>query len=88
VRVKLAGAGLPIPAESAHIMANLWFFPSNAAFGNPNLNKYPMSTRYGYIRFYKWTQDTAYPKANPAVELPANERDTRNNAEDGKGACP
>jgi beta-glucanase (GH16 family) len=88
VRVKTAGAGLPIPAESAHIMANLWFFPSNAAFGNPNLNSYPMTSRYQYIRFYKWDLDTSYPKANPAVDLPLNERDTRNNVDDGKGPCP
>src|SRR6185295_6317416 len=71
VRVKTAGAGLPIPAESAHIMANMWFFPSNAAFGNPNLNTYPMTSKYQYIRFYKWDQETAYPKTNPATELPA-----------------
>jgi beta-glucanase (GH16 family) len=88
VRVKTSGTGLPIPAESAHIMANLWFFPSNAAFGNPNLNQYPMTSRYNYIRFYRWNQDTTYPKANPAAELPAGDLGTRNNAEDGLGACP
>jgi len=91
VRVKLPGVGpnaLPIPAESAHIMANLWFFPSNAAFGNPLLNSYPMTSRYNFIRFYRWDQDTTYPKANPATELPAADRLTRNNNEDGLGACP
>lgn len=91
VRVKLPGIGanaLPIPAESAHIMANLWFFPSADAFGNPLLNVYPMNSQYAYIRFYKWDQDTTYPKANPAVDLPAADRLTRNNAEDGRGACP
>jgi len=70
VRVKLPGVGasaLPIPAESAHIMANLWFFPSADAFGNPNLNTYPMNSQYAYIRFYKWDQDVTYPKANPAT---------------------
>jgi beta-glucanase (GH16 family) len=88
IRVKTAGTGLPIPAESAHIMANLWFFPSNAAFGNPNLNSYPMNSRYNYIRFYRWNQDTTYPMANPATQLPAADRISRNNAEDGLGACP
>jgi beta-glucanase (GH16 family) len=88
VRVKVDGTGLPIPAESAHIMANMWFFPSNAAFGNPNLNQYPMTSRYSFIRFYKWDQDTTYPKASPATELPAGDLGTRNNADDGMGPCP
>jgi hypothetical protein len=47
-----------------------------------------MNAQYQYIRFYKWAQDTVYPKANPAVDLPAADLLTRNNNEDGNGACP
>jgi hypothetical protein len=77
-----SGGAAAVPTKSAKIMMNLWVFASAAAFGNPANNKYPFKSSYDYFRFYKWSQETTYPVADPKT-LPTDDTDfSKNNSKE------